>query len=508
MKERTMKKGRAGLLIVCIFEVLMLFGCGGREEQDHSEVKEMKEEIIGVYEAEEAELTPNLSIKDTASGFSGTGYVEGFEQEGDACTFHIVVEEDGFYDLRLAAANIGGYKENYVLVDETAVGNLVSGEGHFTEETIKRTYLNAGEHTITISKYWGYISLDKLTVLKSPEFPEDYFEVSAKLCNENADDCAKRLMSYLADNYGKNVLSGQYCDGGLYGHEMACIWSATGEFPAVAGLDMIEYSPSRAANGSEGKSIEQAVEAWEAGAVVTICWHWNAPEKYLTGQWYSGFYKEYTNINLDKIMKGEDEEGYELLMSDMDTIAKELQKLQQAGVPVLWRPLHEASGGWFWWGDCEAQSYIDLYRLMYDKFTKEYGLNNLIWVWNGQSKDWYPGDDVVDIVGEDIYPGEQVYSSQINKFMEVHEYADSNKMVVLSENGCLFDPDLAVRDGAMWGYFGTWGGEFITKSATLNLYSEQYTDEEMLKKVYSHENVIVLNELPDLKEYPIREEAE
>ena len=315
-------------------------------------------------------------------------------------------------------------------------------------------------------------------------------------------------MSYLVDNYGKNVLSGQYCDGGLYGHEMACIWSATGEFPAVVGLDMIEYSPSRAANGSEGKSIEQAVEAWEAGAVVTICWHWNAPEKYLTGQWYSGFYKEYTNIDLDKIMKGEDEEGYKLLMSDMDTIAKELQKLQQAGVPILWRPLHEASGGWFWWGDCEAQSYIDLYRLMYDKFTEEYGLNNLIWVWNGQSKDWYPGDDVVDIVGEDIYPGEQVYSSQINKFMEVHEYADSNKMVVLSENGCLFDPDLALRDGAMWGYFGTWGGEFVTKSATLNLYSEQYTDEEMLKKVYSHENVIVLNELPDLKEYPIREEAE
>lgn len=113
---------------------------------------------------------------------------------------------------------------------------------------------------------------------------------------------------------------------------------------------------------------------------------------------------------------------------------------------------------------------------------------------------------MVDIVGEDIYPGEQVYSSQINKFMEVHEYADSNKMVVLSENGCLFDPELAIRDGAMWGYFGTWGGEFVTKSATLNLYSEQYTDEEMLKKVYSHENVIVLDELPDLKEYPIREE--
>ncbi|MCM1125539.1 MAG: beta-mannosidase [Lachnospiraceae bacterium] len=507
-----MRKGKAGLLIICGFVCLLLFGCGqaggqadGQEQQKQPEVKE---EIVGVYEAEEAELSSNLAVKNVSSGFSGTGYVEGFEQDGDACVFRVAVDEDGFYDLRLTAANIGGYKENYVLVDETAVGNLVSRESKFTEETIKRTYLSAGEHTVAVSKFWGYISLDKLTVLKSPELPEDYYEVSAKLCNENADDCAKRLMSYLADNYGKNVLSGQYCDGGLYGHEMACIWAATGNFPAVVGLDMIEYSPSRAANGSEGKSIEQAIEAWEAGAVVTICWHWNAPEKYLTGQWYSGFYKEYTNIDLDKIMNGEDEEGYKLLLSDMDVIAKELQKLQKAGVPVLWRPLHEASGGWFWWGDCKAESYLELYRLMYDKFTNEYGLNNLIWVWNGQSKDWYPGDDVVDIVGEDIYPGEHVYSSQINKFMEVHDYADSGKMVVLSENGCLFDPDLVLRDGAMWGYFGTWGGEFVSKSTTLNIYSEQYTEEEMLKKVYSHENVIVLNELPNLKEYPIREEAE
>lgn len=491
------------VLTACILGVMILVGCADSQRESEEE-----KNVIGVYEAEDAQLSPNLSVKKEMSGFSGTGYAEGFEAEGDECTFRITIEETGFYDFQFTIANIGGYKENFVLLDGVSAGTIASPEGFFTEERMKRNYLEAGEHEITVSKYWGYIALDKLTVLQSKELEEDYYQVSAKLCNENADDCAKRLMSYLVDNYGTNIISGQYCDGGLYGHEMACIWKETGEFPAMVGLDMIEYSPSRTAHGSEGKSITYAMQAWEEGAIVTICWHWNAPEQYLTGNWYSGFYTDSTNIDLDKIMNGEDEEGYQALISDMDVIAKELQKLQRAGVPVLFRPLHEASGGWFWWGDCTPDSYIKLYRLMYEKYTGEYGLHNLIWVWNGQDKSWYPGDDVVDIVGEDIYPGEQVYSSQINQFMETHDYTDSGKMIVMSENGCLFDPDLALRDGAMWGYFGTWGGEFVSNSGALNIYSEKYTDKEMLKKVYHHEKVIVLSKLPDLKTYPIREDAQ
>ena len=95
-------------------------------------------------------------------------------------------------------------------------------------------------------------------------------------------------------------------------------------------------------------------------------------------------------------MNGEDEEGYELLMKDIDAIAQQLLILQEADVPILWRPLHEASGGWFWWGASGAEAYKQLYILLYDKLTNEYGLNNLIWLWNGQDADWYPGDEYVD----------------------------------------------------------------------------------------------------------------
>lgn len=61
----------------------------------------------------------------------------------------------------------------------------------------------------------------------------------------------------------------------------------------------------------------------------------------------------------------------------------------------------------------------------------------------------------------------KVYASQIEKYMQADGYTDANKMIVLSETGTLFDPDLAIRDGAMWGFFATWGGEFVSEILSL-----------------------------------------
>ncbi len=492
---------------------LALTGCGGEgggttagsasdtgastEEASTEFVRSM----VVSLEAEDGTLSGKAAVEKEESGYSGTGYVGNIGEDGDGVTMTFPISAEGFYDLDFVCSMGGSYKENYVLVDGEAIGNLSGDSKNFTTITIPHVYLTAGDHKVAVEKYWGWVNVDRLDVMTGEPNDPSVFDVSVGLSDPAASDNAKRLYQYLKDNYGKNIISGQYCDKGIFGHENAVIWKTTGKFPAMVGLDMIEYSPSRAANGSQGKSIEYAEEAWENNTIVTMCWHWNAPSKYLTGQWYSGFYKEYTNIDLDKIMGGQDQEGYDLLVSDMDAIAKLLTTLRDKDIPVLWRPLHEASGGWFWWGDCKAESYIALYRLMYQKFTEEYGLHNLIWVWNGQNPDWFPGEDVVDILGMDVYPGEHVYTSQYPKFVETKNSSDRTRIVTMSENGCLFDPDLAIRDGAMWSYFGTWSGEFVTESDVLNSYSEKYTEEAILKKVYNHENVITRDELPDLKTY-------
>jgi mannan endo-1,4-beta-mannosidase len=458
-----------------------------------------------LIEAETAETTGKVKTESTKHGFSGTGYLIGIEGPSDTVTFTVGVPGNGAYDLNFISASYSGYKENNVLVDGEAIGVAkVEGED-FTDSVLVRAYLTAGEHRITMTKSWGWIYLDALKVTASAPADETIYEVSSGLVDPEATDRTKRLMQYLTDVYGDYILSGQYGDRGIDGSEFKAIHNLTGEYPAILGLDFIEYTPSRVAHGSVGKDVVYAKKFDEAGGIVTFCWHWNAPEPYLpdTGSqpWWSGFYTKAATIDLKKIMNGEDPEGYELLLRDIDAIAEQLKLLQEADIPILWRPLHEASGGWFWWGASGPEAYIKLYQLLFDRLVHYHDIHNLIWVWNGQNKDWYPGDGYVDIVGTDIYPGERVYSSQVSRFNELAEWnGDSKRIIALTENGCLFDPDLAFRDNAKWAYFGTWEGEFLVLNGTYTI-SEKYTRKDMIKKVYTHDKVITLDELPNLKTY-------
>lgn len=508
-----MKKKICGLISLCAAAAAVISACGsGKQGASETDVEEQPAEparVIAEYDAQEAALLGNARL----AGMAGSGeakagitYITGLEQDGDGCLFQVEIPESGFFDLNFISASEGGYKENFVSVDGDRVGTIVAEDTEFTDALIKRVYLEAGTHEVEVTKSWGWIRIDSLVVTEAEALDKRIYEVEAGLCNPNASEETKRLYSYLCDIYGEKFLSGQYCDTGPFGKEMQVVKKATGKTPAVLGLDFIEYTPSRVENGSVGHSTEYAVNFWESGGIVTFCWHWNAPSKYLTGQWYSGFYNDSTNINLEKIMNGEDTEGYELLMKDIDAIAEQLLILQDAHVPVLWRPLHEASGGWFWWGASGADAYKKLYVLLYDRLTNEYGLNNLIWLWNGQDEEWYPGDEYVDILGEDIYPGERVYTSQMDSYLNAAtNYSTETKMVYLSENGCVFDPELAKRDGAMWGMWCTWQREFVAQDTAIFTLSEQYTEASMLKKAYEDEDVITLEDLPDLTVYEIRE---
>jgi mannan endo-1,4-beta-mannosidase len=60
----------------------------------------------------------------------------------------------------------------------------------------------------------------------------------------------------------------------------------------------------------------------------------------------------------------------------------------------------------------------------------------------------------------------------------------------------------------MWGFWCTWGSEFVAKDIAVYSYSDQYTEEDKLKEFYENEAVITLEDLPVLTEYPIREELQ
>lgn len=248
-----------------------------------------------------------------------------------------------------------------------------------------------------------------------------------------------------------------------------------------------------------------AIQWGREGGIVTFCWHWNAPKDLIDQGpdrfWHSGFYTNATTFDLEEAMNDPSSEAYRLLVRDIDVISGLLKRLQDEDIPVLWRPLHEASGAWFWWGAKGPEPYIKLWKLMYDRMTRHHRLNHLIWVWNGQHRDWYPGDEYIDIIGEDVYGPARDYSSQAERFNKAISYnTEANKIVALSENGPVPDPDRLLQDGIPWAWFCTWYGDFIWKK---DQDSEEYTEAFMLNKMYNHPYVITKELLPDLRSYPL-----
>lgn len=458
-------------------------------------------------EAESGKLEGNAKANDFPDA-SGGAYVNGVNVEGDALTMTADIEYSGFYDMNFLTMGSEG-RVNNVLVDGMKVGDITTNSpAEFGDTLLSYIYLDKGTHEITITPSWGYVDIDCL-ILTAAATPitEDTYKVEPTLVNPNADENTKRLYKFLCDIYGKYSLAGQYADEGRSSSEYEKITAKTGKTFAVLGLDMGNYSLGSKAHGAESKTVEYAYDWYKnAGGIVQLCWHWTTPEDYAVNSgdqpWYSSFYKEGSKLDLDKIMNGEDDAAYQLLMDDIDNMANELARLRDAGVPVLWRPLHEAAGGWFWWGNCEPESYKKLWNVMYDKMTNEHNLTNLIWVWNGQDPAWYPGDETVDINGWDIYAGNHVDSSQSGRFDDMAtNYGTKTKLIALTENGCVMDPDKVFNDNARWLFWGTWSDPFTMKLGVV--INDEYTTVELLTKAYNHERVLTLDELPDLQNYPL-----
>lgn len=452
------------------------------------------------YEAENGKLSNDMSII-SGGNASGGKSVGKFENDRSYCQIKINVPSDGIYDIVIRSMGIGGPKENDIYTDGKKVGTFTSENNKFSDYTVSAVSLTKGDHNIRIIKSWGWIELDKITVKTGAKISNSTYNITSSLVNKNSTANTKKLYSFLKDSYGKYVITGQQCDGGINGNEFKAIKNLTGDYPALLGLDMMDYTPSRTALGASSSAVEKAIEFANKGGIVTFCWHWNAPTEYLNSTanspdgWWGGFYTQSSKFDIAKVMNGQDAKGKKLLDRDIKEIAKQLKRLEKAGVPVIWRPLHEGSGGWFWWGAKGSDAYKKLWKYLYKELTNTYGCNNLIWVYNGQSADWYPGDEYVDIVGEDIYPGNHVYDPQVSRFKQAINYGSKTKITALTENGCIFDIDSAVSINALWSWFMTWGGEFTVNGSN---YSEKYTEKSVIQKMYASKYSLTLGSLPKI----------
>ena len=334
--------------------------------------------------------------------------------------------------------------------------------------------------------------------------------------SQNTNPETLELYRWMKSFYGKQVLSAQML-GNSHDNDFLTYYYYTDDIPAMKGFDFIFKTTPY----GDGEDWTQMAIDWhtKSGGIVYFCWHWNVPcdindpNNNGTAFYVPGAHDGDPGTTFDiakAITPGTKE--YERAVHDIDLIAHELQRLESAGVPVLWRPLHEASGSWFWWGikdkeQVQHQCYQKLWYMIFDRLENYHKLTNLIWVWNGQSNHCQVHENTYDIAGIDVYPSSENHTVLESDYNKLKKLSADGKMLALSECGYIPDSDELAKnmDNVKWLFYMPWNssgmgdGAFIYKGTNLiglPTLNEDRISVEMLKKVMASDTVITWSELP------------
>ena len=337
--------------------------------------------------------------------------------------------------------------------------------------------------------------------------------------NPNATPEAKQLLEFLYSIQGKYTLTGQHnfvSDLALY-DDMAfqktgkrpVVWGSDFSFNAAGPIDsarrhqhcgpmnMLVPFTGASFNNRTTKELRQgivdeAIKQHRQGRIITLMWHCCFPE--LGDDCDGSSIWAFTN--------GPDATRWMELTTDgtplntawkkqMDGIIPYLRQLQDAKVPVLWRPYHEMNGIWFWWCDKPGDmGFKRLWIMTYEYFTKHHKLNNLLWVWNtnaprdipgdeaGPYRYFYPGLEYVDVAAADVYRRDYKQSHH-DDLLKLH----GNKLIALGEVGELptFEQ---YRAQPNWSWFMTWGYLINTRGG----------DDDVVS-IYNHSRSLTLDKI-------------
>lgn len=184
-----------------------------------------------------------------------------------------------------------------------------------------------------------------------------------------------------------------------------------GDFPAVFGWDIggVEKNAAGSIDIFTFKDQKKFMEeVYNKGGINTISWHADNPK---TGK--DAWNKNEVSGTVTSILPGNiNHEKFKLWL---DKVAENLlspKGKDGKNVPILFRPYHELTGDWFWWGkgNCTPKEFQELWKFTFNYLTHEKNVHNLIWVYNTSDfttkeefLEAYPGDDFVDMVSFDIY---------------------------------------------------------------------------------------------------------
>ena len=511
-----------------------------------------------VYEAEEQSGVDASAItSDATYSYSGGKYV----QVSKAMTFTVKVDETAMYDIATQVLiHQYDWTTSVILVNGVEAGSMLT-----TPRTCDSVYtitasakMKAGENTITVGN--GAIGVDYVSVERHPD---PVFNISSTPVTPGATEAAYKVLDFLKDNFGTKTISGMMISDQVFNYDygnmkllkagectpadsckysdaevawtgqtdIAEFYNRSGHYPAIGGFDMLFAAGGRHEEGwfkgYTENNLVMTEELWNKGGIPTFTWHWKVGEDTIFYTQANGYKNagctegvtktadnntcfNYTLAFTDSTCKeiNTSSEVYQNIVNDVDIVSSYFLQLQEKDIAVVWRPLHEASGGWFWWGVASAECYVQLYRLVFDRMVNTNGVKNLLWVWNINTDPtygydysalngaWYPGDEYVDIVAVDIYDPLLNHNSGANYYNKIISEVGTNKLIALSENGAIPDIDSIAEDKAYWSYWmtwsQTWSGNFLDKTPT-----------DMWKKNLDDERIIALDDMPGWADYNV-----
>ncbi|PWJ65516.1 MULTISPECIES: glycosyl hydrolase [unclassified Fibrobacter] len=501
------------------------------------------------YEAEEQ---TGVTAGDILTGdeYSGGKYVK----VGAAMTFTVKVDETAMYDIETQVLiKQYDWTTSKILVNDAEVGSMLTTPRNCDSAYVitASAKMKAGENTITVGN--GAIGVDYISVGRHPD-PE--FKISALPVTPNATESAMKVKTFLRDNFMKKTISGMMISDQNFNYDygnmkllsaaectpqdsckflngedtwkgqtdIAEFYKRSGHYPAIGGFDMLFAAGGHHEEGwfrgYTENNLVMTEDLWNMGGIPTYTWHWKVGKDTVFYTQMQGFKnagctedvagtaENNTCFNYTKAFKGEscaeiDEtsQEYKDIVADVDIVSGYFKQLEEKGIAVVWRPLHEASGGWFWWGVGSPECYVQLWRLVFDRMVNVNKNKNLIWVWNINTDPkfgydysalngaWYPGAEYVDIVAVDIYDPLNNHNSAANYWNKIIEEVGTDKMIALSENGAIPDIDSIAEDKSYWSYWmtwsQTWSGNFLEKTST-----------DMWKRNLDDERIIALDDMP------------
>ncbi len=486
----------------------------------------------------------------TAVAVTACGDDGGSESTPEAATLQKSVPASGEKDVATTTGTIEltfTSEVNFVSGKEADFNGTKCGMTSFSKSGNTMTFsipaqLKRGE-TYTLSVPTGFFTTKNggaevaafAVTFSTPEVKAPSADGIAKeLVTTSPLPAAKAVYDYLLSSFGVKTLSSAIANVNWNTDEADMVYAATGKYPAIATVDYLHFytlyddanrNPYKGGWKVDYEDISQLKAWWDAGGIVSACWHWNVPnkeaEKYSTDSYTctpgSGTKNSDGTMTTTFRPKNIFVEGtweQKIASEDLALMATLLKRFQEAGIPVIWRPLHEASGNsasggtaWFWWGIDGAETYKQLWRKMFNYF-QEQGLNNLIWVWTTQTgygydtkkgivndSEWYPGDEYVDVVGRDEY---SLTLEQSIAEYEAIRSAFPNKLTTLSECGSVAKMSEQIAGGAAWSWVMPWY-DYDADNTAKSLDKHQHANTQWWKDAMSNENVVTRDQLPSFK---------